>query len=231
MSTQTAEDVFDQMTDTAPTFGGIDDGDLHIDRDNDGDLWGDTEDHLFDIDPPTSRAADEQVDEPDPTLIDPRKRSMRAKAYEKKTRGLFRTAFLGLCQSERTVADSAAIYMHAPEVSARLGDLADDTKWVARGIDWLSDGTENAAAALISASIPLVLQVVRNHEQAFVPELRGWKIPFTQRHFRLRFGVRLGKARNFTNDPTALTNHVFTNAQIQSALRKQGIRVAGYTGD
>lgn len=177
------------------------------------------------------RADQPTYDDPDSKLLQPKPRSPRARQYERKTRGLFAFAFKATCGQEATVADSAAILMYGPDLSARVGDLAAENAHVARAVDMLTDGTDNAAAALILTALPFVLQVVRNHEPVVERDngkrVRTWRIPFTQRAIRFKVGFRLGKRmRNMTNDPDKLSDYVFSNPAVRDALDKQGIKVA-----
>lgn len=168
-------------------------------------------------------------DQPHADILTERTRSPKAKQYERKTAGLFSTAFKLTVGQASTLPDSAAILMYGPDVSERVGDLAAENALVARGVDMLTDGSENAAAALLLTAFPFVLQVVRNHEQALQPQARGIKVPFTKgkRVLRFKFGFNIGKrVHNMTSDPDALTVHVFSNPDVQAALIKQGIKVA-----
>lgn len=170
------------------------------------------------------------LDDVDPELLNERKRTPKAKQYERKAKGLFSVAVKVTVGNPATVADSAALLMHGPNVAEKLGDLAADNARVARALDMLTDQTENAATALIIAAAPLALQIIRNHEGSLTDSParaeRSIRIPFSKRRLRLRFKLRLPKrARNLTNDPQQLSVHVFSNPQIQEALRKQGINV------
>lgn len=58
-------------------------------------------------------------------------------------------------------ADAAAISMHAENVAPEIAKLAEGNAKVAAGLEWL---TENGPyAALISACLPMLLQVAVNH--------------------------------------------------------------------
>lgn len=173
----------------------------------------------------------EQPDlDPDASLLDERKRKPRAKEYERKAKGLFSIAVKITVTNEPTIADSAALLMHGPNVAEKMGDLAAENERFARMLDILTEQTENPTTALIVAAMPLALQVMRNHEDALADSParaeRSIRLPFTKRRLRLRFKLRLPKrARSLTTDPMQLSAHVFTNEQIQEALRKQGINV------
>lgn len=162
--------------------------------------------------------------EPDATLIEPKTRSNKAKSYEKKMRGLFRFGFNVTAQNPKTVPDAATILLYGPDISKAMGDLAAENAWAAKAVDMLTDGTDNAAAALLMASVPFVLQIIRNHEPVTdIQPHREIRIPFTQRTVSIKFRFKLRRFRQLTNPPDEITRHVFGNAKVQEALRKQGM--------
>jgi len=179
-------------------------------------------------DEPTTEAITPEFDEPDKNLLQEKKRSRTAKEYEKKLRELSNVAFRATVNHPATLPDAAAIIMYAPQIAEKWGDLADADARVKRGIDMITDGTENPYAAAILSTLPLVMQFVRNHEPVLEPQARGIRIPFTKRviPFRFKLGIKLGKLRNMTEDPANLMTHVFENSDIKTALEKQGIKVA-----
>jgi len=171
---------------------------------------------------PSVITADVEGNQPDATIIDPKKRSRTAEAYEKKMRGLFRTGFHLTVSHPATRPDAAAIVMHAPEISKKIGDLADADPRIKKGIDFLTEGTENPYLAVIAASVPFALQLLRNHEPQLVPAQRGIKIPFTKRHIAFKFGIKLGRLRAATVPSEDLTSFVFGNAGVRDAMKKAG---------
>jgi hypothetical protein len=224
---------------TAPAFGS-DDGAIHDDNnairepgengeydftgaapDSSGTAWDD-----FLQSEPVEPPQEPTVDAPDPTLITGKPRSAKSKAYQRKMSGTLNTAFRLSATHPHTIADSAAILMYGPDLSSAIGDLAAENDRVARAVDMLSDTSDNAAAAVLMVAVPFLLQIARNHEPVLEPAQRGIRIPFTKRRLRFKFGIRLGKLRNMTNDPKALTDYVYEDPNIKAALAKQGIRVA-----
>jgi len=166
----------------------------------------------------------------DASMLEPRKRTPTARKYERKVAGVFSIAVKVTAAQQSTLADSAALLLHGPDISQKMGDLAADNARVARIIDMITDQTENPATAVIMASAPLILQLIRNHEPVVEKEhakpARQWKIPLTKKVVRFRVGIKLGKRlKNMTNEPVALQRHVFSNPEIQAALKKQGINV------
>jgi hypothetical protein len=226
---------------TAPAFGSRDndddDGAIHDDNNaihDDGtyDFSGATaddsasawDDILRPEEPPPLQEPD--VDLPNPSLITGKTHSPKSKAYQRKMNGALGTAFRLSASHPHTLADSAALLMYGPDLSVAVGDLAAENDRVARAVDMLSDTSDNTTAAVLLVAVPFLLQIIRNHEPVLEPAQRGLRIPFTQRRLRFKFGIKLGRLRNMTNDPKALTDHVYTNPDIKAALAKQGIRVA-----
>lgn len=177
---------------------------------------------------PDAATADGPTDRPDAGVITDKKQSIIAKRYEKKARGLLSTGFKLTVEHPATVADSAAILFYAPRVAKAAGDLADANPRARQVLDFLTEGSENAAAAMAIAAMPLMLQLIRNHEPVLEPQPRGIKIPFTQRRINIRwkFGIRLGNLRAMTNDPNVMMNTAFSDPEVMAVIQKQGINVA-----
>jgi hypothetical protein len=159
------------------------------------------------------------------------KRSRTAKQYENKVADILRTAMRVTITSEKTVTDAAAILTYADGVAEKAGDLADQDERVAKAIDFINGGTENPYLNLAMAALPLVLQLVRNHEPDTVAEVKKefklfgrWtiKVPF---RFRLRNKV----LRGLTAEPKMLYDATFV-PEVKAALAKQGINVPAYKG-
>lgn len=170
----------------------------------------------------------EDFDNPDDGIITRPVQSRTAKQYSAKMRKLMQTAFRVTAAKEQTVADSAALIMHSENISEKFGNLAEADARVARGIDWLVDGSENPYAAAITATVPLILQMIRNHEPQLEPAQRGIRVPFTKgkRVIKLRFGIKLGQLEPLTNDPDALVQYVYSQPAVIDKIKKHGIYVA-----
>lgn len=178
---------------------------------------------------PDDSLVDESPDEPSATFISDKARSVKSRRYEKKMRGLFNTGFRAAISNPATVSDAAAIMMHAEPISRAWGDLADESAGIARAIDYITDGTENPYATAVITTMPLILQMLRNHEPQLEVKERGIKIPFGKRkgeRITLKFGVKLRGVRNMTNDPEELATYVFNHPSVIRALEKQGLIVA-----
>jgi len=169
-------------------------------------------------------------DEPDASLLSEKRRVPNSKKYERKVAGLFSVAVKVTVANPHTLADSAALLMYGPDISKKAGDLCAVNPRAARIVDMITDQTENPATALIMATAPLVLQVIRNHEPVVErdngKQPRTLRIPFTKRRLRFKLGFKLNRRmRNLTHDPVALQRHVFTNKDVVEALQKQGIHL------
>ena len=165
-----------------------------------------------------------------------------ARRYQKKVRRIMASAFRLTVGEQSTVPDAAAIIMHGPDLAEKAGILADKDARFRRGIDMLTEGTENPYLAFAAAAIPLGMQLFRNHEDILSPRAiidarrkhkayqqanpnpgKEWKIPGTKRKIRIRFKLHFPAIRNFTNDPNALSQYVFLNPDMAQAMERFGI--------
>lgn len=176
---------------------------------------------------------DEEYDEPAADLLKKDRRKPNSVKYERKVRNMFKFALTVTLDptKETRMADSAAILMYAPEISESLGDLAASDRRIARAIDFLADdAVGNPALAFTMATLPFVLQIMRNHEQDNIVEIspyREMKIPFTKRTIKLKikFPKLRGFARNTTVPPDRLNAYVYTKPEIQAMLKERGIDI------
>jgi hypothetical protein len=164
---------------------------------------------------------------PTSPVADAPTRTARAKNYEQKITELLNYGMRVTAEIPATVADSAAIIVHGPAVASKMGDLADQDPRVRRAVDFITSGTDNPYAALVVATLPLVAQIIRNHETE-APVRVGLRIPFTQRTFKVPFKLRLKNPflRSITTAPDDLTAGVFANPAIIAAMAEQKIEVA-----
>lgn len=189
----------------------------------------------------------DEYDQPDGEFLEKEWRSPVAKRYEKKLKKNLNTIFRAAIAHEATVPDAAAILLYGPDFCEKWGNLAATDKRVRRGIDWLADGTENPYLAAAIATLPLVMQLYRNHEESLSPTAavkavkasrarakdrpgRQIRIPFTKRAITIRFRIAAGAIQNLTNDPVALTNHVFGNPDVIQSLQNSGITNIAFNG-
>lgn len=199
-------------------------GDNAIPHSDGAPIFGDIRPDAADLaDLPELNVEDEKPDEPDASLIEKRKRKPGAEQYEKKARNLFRFAFLNAVRHPATVPDAATVLMYGPDVAEAFGDLAAENEWVKRAIDMMNETTDNAALAMFIATVPFIMQLIRNHEPAVEAEPKGIRIPFIKRTVRIKFNLKLKRFRAMTHEPAAITNYVFANPKVQEKLVKQGI--------
>ena len=185
-----------------------------------------------------------EYDEPEPGFVQAPPRGRTAKSYEKKIKTTLNVIFREAVARPSTVPDAAAILMYGPNFAQKWGDLAEHDKRVRRGIDMLLDGAENPYLAAAFATMPLLLQCYRNHEEALSPsgavqalkksretakqrEPRKLKIPFTKRYVEFRWKLNVPAVKNMTNDPQQLAGYVFNNPDIVAAMRRAGIDTIG----
>jgi hypothetical protein len=150
----------------------------------------------------------------------------RAKQYRKKVSRALGTVWRPLLADSRTVDDAAAILQYGPDFARTTGALADQDAKARKIIDFVTDGVDNPYINVFAAGFPMILQLMRNHEDQLSVAKRKIRIPFTKIGFELKLGLKLGRLRNFTNEPSALTKHVLSNPALTAVLKKQGITVA-----
>lgn len=177
---------------------------------------------------PTFEDVNPATDPPKSPILNAAQRTKRAREYEDKVDGLLGNIMEVCVASERTVADGAAILAYGPAFSSKAGDLADADAHVRRVIDIITAGSENPYLAFGLAALPLVAQVLRNHETEDMGRMLDVKIPFTKRSFKLklRFKLRNPFLRSVTKDPAFLNKSVFENPEIAAALAANGVDVA-----
>lgn len=195
------------------------------------------------LDPPPVNGQDvtadaRTVDEPDPKHIRAPRRPNGAAHYEDQLAGINRAAIKSLAKHRETLPDAAILLLQGPEFCKAWGNAAADNDRIAAALEWLAAPTDNPLLLAIGATMPIVLQMFRNHEPVLQPKPRGFRIPFMKdvdgnpRTVRLpKLGIRLQNVPGYaaaTNDPDSLVRHVFGNRNVQAELRKQGIDVAQF---
>lgn len=181
---------------------------------------------------------EDSYDEPSAGILKAKARPRGAVGYEAKVNNILMTGVAFTAGNPATVTDAAALLIHGKKMSYAYGDLAATDTRVAGVVDFLNGGTMSPLGAAIAATLPLVLQLVRNHE----PELSTVSrisLPFTRGRigFKLpsRIKFKLGnKTKNmFTNDSYDLYHQAFlsdaaVNQDVIGKLGKKGISVARY---
>lgn len=170
----------------------------------------------------------------DPDIIKKQRRASGAKGYEDKVTDILKAGVTFTVGNPATVVDAAAILMHADNVSYTLGDLAVADPHTAAVINFLHGGTGNPATAAAMAVMPMVLQILRNHEPTIETATRI-TIPFTRKRLGItipsRFKVRISNnkvAAAMTNDPGKLYSATFTPAVVAEIQENLKVTVANY---
>ena len=168
---------------------------------------------------------EEKPDEPDASILEKPKRKPNALQYEKKVNKTLGFLTRVLIQ-KGDLPDAATLLMYGPDVAESWGDLAADNDKVAKMLTASESVTDNATLAAITATLPLILQLARNHEPVLEPARREFTIPILKRSFKLpKIGVKLGIFRNVTDEPSAVAQYVFTHPKIVKTMEKHGIHV------
>lgn len=225
------------MTQAVPDF--VDEGSINwddtqelpsLDVDSSPFFNGEPDNQDFLNDEPNPQPA-ETFDAVDPKFITAKRRPTGAPEYEKKIKGILKGAFDMTVGNTATVADAAAIYQYQGKIVEKGAILATVNPTFARGIDFLTEGTENPTIAFAAALLPLALQLVRNHEPILEPAPRGFKVPFTKKTFRIpiKVGIKLGRLRNATYEPRHMYNVVLGNPTVIATLEKQGVSIAPFS--
>lgn len=160
-------------------------------------------------------------------LGEKKSRSEKARAYDEKVQGVLSLIMKMCAGNENTVADAATFIEHGEAFASKMGDLAAHDKRVAHGIDLITSGTENPYAAVALAALPIVAQIIRNHETETAKPFEI-RIPFTKRTFKPKIKIRLNIAfmRALTVHPRQMIQSVFGREDVRQALISSGVEVA-----
>lgn len=113
-----------------------------------------------------------------------------ARHYEKKTAGAL-NAFLRQRAASPTLtgaADAATVIAYGDGFASAAGRLAEEAEWARKAIDVISEPS-NPAFLFAMAAIPLVAQLVRNHEPQIEKAGATWKQRRKERKERREKGV------------------------------------------
>lgn len=168
----------------------------------------------------------------------------RAKEYRNKTNSLLNTVLQARLGSPNGLADVSAILQRGPATAIHAGTFADNNESFRRMLDVIT-APDNPAVAFAVTAIPLVMQVLRNHEadiqdvkarraarrrmskderktaKAAKPRVefkfmgRTWKMPFT---FKVNIGNML---RMNTVPPDYLVSSVIGDPKVRAELSKR----------
>jgi hypothetical protein len=175
-----------------------------------------------------------------------------AREYRQRMESILKAGLMGALNTGN-IPDAAAILMHGPGFASATGQLADADERARRAIDLV---TAPASPVLLFAmtAIPLVSQLVRNHEKEvkevpqnfkerravrknakaagvrteprFTFKVLGRTIPVRFR-MKFNFGKMLGVLKTQTADPERLAYQVFSDPKLVTALQKQGFSFRG----
>lgn len=169
-----------------------------------------------------------------------------ARDYEKRVASLVKTIAFGRMQSPGGLPDAAALIYNGANFSAASGMLAAEDKYAAKMIDIITS-PENPYVVFAIAAIPMVAQLMRNHEAdlqgatAKVKMTRAQRkahaaahpkpvaeltIPILKKKIRVKvpFRIKLTMLRSQSVDPGTLVNVVFSDVKVRRELRKQGVK-------
>jgi hypothetical protein len=155
------------------------------------------------------------------------------------------------CINAGDLPDAAAIIAYGPAFGSAAGQFADSSDWAAGAIDMLTSPA-NPLVMFLMTGIPLIGQILRNHEAELkaapgaikqtraerraMREAQGKRqprftvrIPFTKRHIPVYWSPKpsrlLAMFRTQTQEPNDLTVTVFSDPDVIKALQKQGFRL------
>lgn len=132
-------------------------------------------------------------------------------------------------------ADAAAIGMHAEAISPEVAKLADENAAIAKGIDFI---TENGPyAALITVSLPLVLQLCVNHGLIKAEKFAGSGVVnpgVLEAQYKLRMtqkATEMLKEQKRLEDELIVAQMEFQDELVQAQNRAQITNAPADTGE
>jgi hypothetical protein len=195
------------------------------------------------------------LDAPEVTSFLKKTETPRAKEYRDKVNSVLNTALQFRLGSPNGLADVSAILQRGPAAALRAGALADESKEFRKALDVIT-APDNPAVMFALTAIPLVMQILRNHEgemaqardaraakKKLTPDERKaakqarprvefkalgrtWKLPFA---FKFKMGNAL---RMNTVPPDYLVSTVIGDPKIRAELTKRyGVKWGGTPAD
>jgi hypothetical protein len=185
---------------------------------------------------------------PDLAAFIKKPRSAVAKEYEDRTKAFLKAGLIGAINAGN-LPDAATLIEHGPGFASAAGYLADADERARKVIDFIS-APANPYAMFLMTALPLVSQLVRNHERELAAAPQAFRTRKERREARkteraaqpkaqihLPFGKTLtiglkarfpvGKVfaafRTQTTSPEDITVKVFSNPAVVRELRKQGV--------
>lgn len=159
-------------------------------------------------------------------------RTATAREYEAKAAAFLGLLTRGTIGDPNTIADAAAFLAYGDKMAAATGELAAEYEPARKIIDAVSS-PESAVVGFALAALPLIAQLMRNHEKEIVKPVKSvriaWKVPFRKNPVNIRIPARFRmpkRLRAQTVEPKTCASLVFGNPDVIRALRKRGIDVA-----
>jgi hypothetical protein len=159
-------------------------------------------------------------------------RTATAREYEGKASAILGLLTRNTISSPETIADAAAYIAYGDKIAAAAGEFAEESEWARKFFDAIASPS-NSAIAFGFAMVPLVAQLMRNHEKEIVKPVKiasiSLKIPFRKKPLLIRIPLKPQLPKRFraqTVEPDKCAALVFSNADVMKALKKRGIDVA-----
>jgi hypothetical protein len=171
-----------------------------------------------------------------------------SREYEQRVKSLLKAGVIGAINVENW-ADAATLLYHGPGFAAAAGQLANADDHAKRAIDLFTTPSSPLGMFIVTA-IPLISQLMRNHEKQLKEAPSAFRtrkerraarraeqdaqpkvtvhLPFGKTiRMRVRAKFPIGRVfaafRGQTRDPSQLAYEVFNNPKLQAELLKQGV--------
>jgi hypothetical protein len=189
---------------------------------------------------------------PDYSVLIKGRRSAGAREYETKVKSVMKSLAVGSLRNGQ-VADSATFFRFGPGFSSATGDVCAVNDRAKKIVDMVT-APDNPYVALGMIAVPMIVQLMRNHEKQLdmIPEVRKEAkrrrkerrqeedkrrtatvhIPFMRREIKIRVGLRFNPFKGTrmalwasSKPPQELVQQVFSDQKLRDALAKQGIEI------
>jgi|SRR5580692_11706397 hypothetical protein len=159
-------------------------------------------------------------------------RTAQAREYESKAAAILGLLTRNSISNPDTIADAATYIAYGDKLCAAAGELCDEQEFARKFFDAIASPS-SPVLAFVLAGLPMVAQLMRNHEKEIVKPVRTisatFKIPFRKNPVRIRLPLKPTLPKRFraqTVEPRKCADLVFSNPDVMRALRKRGIEVA-----
>jgi hypothetical protein len=155
-----------------------------------------------------------------------------AREYEGKAAAILGMLTRNSIGNPDTIADAAAYIAYGDKLAAAAGEMAEEGEFARKFLDAIASPSSPYLAFGLAA-LPLVAQLMRNHEKEIVKPVRtvraSFKIPFRKKPLSIRVPLKVQLPKQFraqTVEPKTCANLVFSNPDVIKALKKRGIDIA-----